>query len=201
MPKPAKTLSWVAISSKTNTALSAAPQALREKVKIYRVSQSTRSMHMYTANTKLAKISFWTGCVVLEPCEGAETYVNGKRVTGLIVLRSGTFGGFVSFSHNEKKKKITSRVSTFLSHIRGLAWTFQETVSSWGKATCSALMTRSRLAWSESGPRVLRRQQNLSTGPSLRGSCWRSKASTWSRRWSRGVWKDLLSHSSTITLR
>ncbi|XP_056912022.1 kinesin-like protein KIF1A isoform X4 [Takifugu flavidus] len=29
------------------------------------------------------------GCVVLEPCEGAETYVNGKRVTGLIVLRSG----------------------------------------------------------------------------------------------------------------
>uniref|UniRef100_A0AAQ5YTB0 plus-end-directed kinesin ATPase n=1 Tax=Amphiprion ocellaris TaxID=80972 RepID=A0AAQ5YTB0_AMPOC len=29
------------------------------------------------------------GCVVLEPCEGAETYVNGKRVTSPIVLRSG----------------------------------------------------------------------------------------------------------------
>uniref|UniRef100_A0AAX7TKQ7 Kinesin-like protein n=1 Tax=Astatotilapia calliptera TaxID=8154 RepID=A0AAX7TKQ7_ASTCA len=30
-----------------------------------------------------------TGCVILEPCEGAETYVNGKRVTSPIVLRSG----------------------------------------------------------------------------------------------------------------
>ncbi|XP_004542723.1 kinesin-like protein KIF1A isoform X4 [Maylandia zebra] len=29
------------------------------------------------------------GCVILEPCEGAETYVNGKRVTSPIVLRSG----------------------------------------------------------------------------------------------------------------
>ncbi|XP_013886802.1 kinesin-like protein KIF1A isoform X2 [Austrofundulus limnaeus] len=29
------------------------------------------------------------GCVVLEPCEGAETYVNGKRVTSPTVLRSG----------------------------------------------------------------------------------------------------------------
>ncbi|XP_057189314.1 kinesin-like protein KIF1A isoform X6 [Triplophysa rosa] len=29
------------------------------------------------------------GTVVLEPCEGAETYVNGKRVTEPIVLRSG----------------------------------------------------------------------------------------------------------------
>ncbi|XP_030630592.1 kinesin-like protein KIF1A [Chanos chanos] len=29
------------------------------------------------------------GVVVLEPCEGAETYVNGKRVTEPIVLRSG----------------------------------------------------------------------------------------------------------------
>ncbi|XP_067385363.1 kinesin-like protein KIF1A isoform X2 [Channa argus] len=29
------------------------------------------------------------GCVFLEPCEGAETYVNGKRVTSSIVLRSG----------------------------------------------------------------------------------------------------------------
>ncbi|XP_062260168.1 kinesin-like protein KIF1A isoform X1 [Platichthys flesus] len=29
------------------------------------------------------------GCVILEPCEGSETYVNGKRVTSPIVLRSG----------------------------------------------------------------------------------------------------------------
>ncbi|XP_061588261.1 kinesin-like protein KIF1A isoform X2 [Cololabis saira] len=29
------------------------------------------------------------GCVVLEPCEEAETYVNGKRVTAPTVLRSG----------------------------------------------------------------------------------------------------------------
>uniref|UniRef100_A0A671WCH4 plus-end-directed kinesin ATPase n=1 Tax=Sparus aurata TaxID=8175 RepID=A0A671WCH4_SPAAU len=29
------------------------------------------------------------GCVILEPCEGTETYVNGKRVTSPIVLRSG----------------------------------------------------------------------------------------------------------------
>ncbi|XP_017277974.1 kinesin-like protein KIF1A isoform X7 [Kryptolebias marmoratus] len=29
------------------------------------------------------------GCVILEPCEGAETYVNGKRVTSPTVLRSG----------------------------------------------------------------------------------------------------------------
>ncbi|XP_030015233.1 kinesin-like protein KIF1A isoform X2 [Sphaeramia orbicularis] len=29
------------------------------------------------------------GCVVLEPCEGSETYVNGKRVTSPIILRSG----------------------------------------------------------------------------------------------------------------
>uniref|UniRef100_A0A8C5ETH8 Kinesin-like protein KIF1A n=1 Tax=Gouania willdenowi TaxID=441366 RepID=A0A8C5ETH8_GOUWI len=29
------------------------------------------------------------GCVVLEPCEGAETYVNGKRVMTPIILRSG----------------------------------------------------------------------------------------------------------------
>uniref|UniRef100_A0A667X792 plus-end-directed kinesin ATPase n=1 Tax=Myripristis murdjan TaxID=586833 RepID=A0A667X792_9TELE len=29
------------------------------------------------------------GNVILEPCEGAETYVNGKRVTAPIVLRSG----------------------------------------------------------------------------------------------------------------
>lgn len=27
--------------------------------------------------------------VILEPCEGAETYVNGKRVTEATVLRSG----------------------------------------------------------------------------------------------------------------
>uniref|UniRef100_A0A3Q3LYP8 plus-end-directed kinesin ATPase n=1 Tax=Mastacembelus armatus TaxID=205130 RepID=A0A3Q3LYP8_9TELE len=30
-----------------------------------------------------------TGCVILEPCEGAETYVNGKRVSSAIVLRCG----------------------------------------------------------------------------------------------------------------
>uniref|UniRef100_A0A3B3UYK5 plus-end-directed kinesin ATPase n=1 Tax=Poecilia latipinna TaxID=48699 RepID=A0A3B3UYK5_9TELE len=30
-----------------------------------------------------------TGCVILEPCEGSETYVNGKRVTSPTVLRSG----------------------------------------------------------------------------------------------------------------
>ncbi|MED6266979.1 Kinesin-like protein kif1a [Characodon lateralis] len=30
------------------------------------------------------------GCVILEPCEGAETYVNGKRVTSPTVLRSDT---------------------------------------------------------------------------------------------------------------
>uniref|UniRef100_A0A8C7ZYG2 plus-end-directed kinesin ATPase n=1 Tax=Oryzias sinensis TaxID=183150 RepID=A0A8C7ZYG2_9TELE len=30
-----------------------------------------------------------SGCVILEPCEGAETYVNGKRVTSPTVLRSG----------------------------------------------------------------------------------------------------------------
>ncbi|KAM9791883.1 kinesin-like protein KIF1A isoform 3-T3 [Syngnathus typhle] len=29
------------------------------------------------------------GCVILEPCENAETYVNGKRVTSPTVLRSG----------------------------------------------------------------------------------------------------------------
>lgn len=29
------------------------------------------------------------GVVVLEPCEDAETYVNGKRVTEPTVLRSG----------------------------------------------------------------------------------------------------------------
>uniref|UniRef100_A0A3P8WHR9 plus-end-directed kinesin ATPase n=1 Tax=Cynoglossus semilaevis TaxID=244447 RepID=A0A3P8WHR9_CYNSE len=29
------------------------------------------------------------GCVVLEPCEGSETYVNGKLVTSPIILRSG----------------------------------------------------------------------------------------------------------------
>lgn len=83
--------------------------------------------------------------------------------------------------HNEKIKKNKQ------SHVWTVICMFQETVSSWGKAMCSALMTRSRLAWSERGPHVLRRRQNLSTGPSLRGSCWRNKASTWSRRWSRGV--------------
>lgn len=30
-----------------------------------------------------------TGCVILEPCDGSETYVNGKRVATPIVLRSG----------------------------------------------------------------------------------------------------------------
>uniref|UniRef100_A0A3Q2TUX0 plus-end-directed kinesin ATPase n=1 Tax=Fundulus heteroclitus TaxID=8078 RepID=A0A3Q2TUX0_FUNHE len=29
------------------------------------------------------------GCIILEPCEGAETYVNGKRVASPTVLRSG----------------------------------------------------------------------------------------------------------------
>lgn len=32
---------------------------------------------------------FILGCVVLEPCEGSETYVNGKLVTSPIILRSG----------------------------------------------------------------------------------------------------------------
>uniref|UniRef100_A0A8C6NVM1 plus-end-directed kinesin ATPase n=1 Tax=Nothobranchius furzeri TaxID=105023 RepID=A0A8C6NVM1_NOTFU len=31
----------------------------------------------------------FSSCVILEPCEGAETYVNGKRVISPIVLRSG----------------------------------------------------------------------------------------------------------------
>ena len=31
--------------------------------------------------------------VTLEPCEGADTYVNGKKVTEPSVLRSGTVGG------------------------------------------------------------------------------------------------------------
>lgn len=88
--------------------------------------------------------------------------------------------------HDEKKKKQeTFKVS---SDLWAVMCTFQETVSSWGKAMCSALTTRSRLAWSERRRHVLRRRQNLWTGPSLRGSCWRNKASTWSRRWSRGVW-------------
>lgn len=50
-------------------------------------------------------------------------------------------------------------------------------------------MTRSRLVWSERGRRALRRRWSPSTGPSLRESCWRNKALTWSRRWSRGVWR------------
>lgn len=34
-------------------------------------------------------LSFCSVVVTLEPCEGAETYVNGKLVTEPLVLRSG----------------------------------------------------------------------------------------------------------------
>lgn len=98
------------------------------------------------------------------------------------------------FFHNEKKKKRSNVSQVFVRCVSCYVCTFQETVSSWGKATCSVLTTRSRLAWSGRGRRVLRRRQSPWTGPSLRGSCWRNRGSTWSRRWSRGVCEKIHFH-------
>lgn len=38
--------------------------------------------------------------VMLVPCDGSETYVNGKRVEDAIQLRSGTYFIFVNYVEN-----------------------------------------------------------------------------------------------------
>lgn len=37
-----------------------------------------------------ASLLYLVAVVTLEPCEGADTYVNGKKVTEPSILRSGT---------------------------------------------------------------------------------------------------------------
>ncbi len=48
-------------------------------------------MHIYAIVLMAVLPVFFFTAVILEPCEGAEMYVNGKRVTEPTVLRSGLF--------------------------------------------------------------------------------------------------------------
>uniref|UniRef100_A0A3P9KV78 Kinesin family member 1Ab n=1 Tax=Oryzias latipes TaxID=8090 RepID=A0A3P9KV78_ORYLA len=52
---------------------------------LYYIKDGMNTVHSVTDHLS----SSGSGCVILEPCEGAETYVNGKRVTSPTVLRSG----------------------------------------------------------------------------------------------------------------
>lgn len=71
----------------------------------------------------------------------------------------------------------------------------QEIASSWGRAMFSGSTTLFKPGLRGRGPHVLRPRRSLWTGPSPRGSCWRSRALTWNRKWNRGTsgkWWTLL---------
>lgn len=111
--------------------------------------------------------------VVLEPCEGAETYVNGKRVTEPTVLRSGQEVLAVEITRLEARSMLCHTYVVFFYLIA-----LKEIASSWERATCSGSTTQSRPEPRGRGPRVQRPRLSPWTGPSLRGSSWRNKAST-----------------------
>lgn len=106
--------------------------------------------------------------VILEPCEGAETYVNGKRVTEATVLRSG----------QETLTREEYQEGTSAGEANSFYITSQGTASSWERVTCSGSTTQSRPELRGRRPRVPRPLLSRWTGPSPSGSCWRNKAST-----------------------
>lgn len=67
----------------------------------------------------------------------------------------------------------------------------QATASLWERTTCSALTTRSRLELNGRKHRPLRPPSSLWTGRLLSESSWRNRASTWSRKWRKGIRADL----------
>ncbi|XP_066520582.1 kinesin-like protein KIF1A isoform X8 [Hoplias malabaricus] len=69
--------------------------------------------------------------VILEPCEGAETYVNGKKVTEPIVLRSGNRiimgkSHVFRFNHPEQARQERERTPCAETPIEPVDWAFAQ---------------------------------------------------------------------------
>lgn len=81
--------------------------------------------------------------------------------------------------------QVSSFQCLFLPHM---CYTFfQETVSLWERTTCSASTTQNKPGLKGRKHHLLRPRWNQWIGPLLRESFWRSRASTWSRRWRKGT--------------
>lgn len=164
MPAAVRTSSSVATSSRKNTASSAVRRVQQEKVG-HRLLCLTSLVCQCPAERGATVSSLCPAAVVLQPCRGAETFVNGSRATGPTVLSSGRYGSHVLRGAASTLEPVVPRV-----HIKAVA-------SSWARATCSA--SSSPLRPGPRGPRARPRAgASLWTGPLPRESCWTSRAST-----------------------
>lgn len=112
MQKHVKTSFLVVTLLGMNTVHSVAPPVLRGKVKTKRhcVWEKKKNQLKVILNKVTDHLSSsGSGCVILEPCEGAETYVNGKRVTSPTVLRSGEQISSLFYQQNSKRVKTCSK--------------------------------------------------------------------------------------------
>uniref|UniRef100_A0A8C2A6I5 plus-end-directed kinesin ATPase n=1 Tax=Cyprinus carpio TaxID=7962 RepID=A0A8C2A6I5_CYPCA len=69
--------------------------------------------------------------VMLEPCEGSETYVNGKRVTSAVQLRSGNRiimgkNHVFRFNHPEQARAEREKTPTAETPVEPVDWTFAQ---------------------------------------------------------------------------
>uniref|UniRef100_A0A8C2A4Y3 plus-end-directed kinesin ATPase n=1 Tax=Cyprinus carpio TaxID=7962 RepID=A0A8C2A4Y3_CYPCA len=72
-----------------------------------------------------------TVIVMLEPCEGSETYVNGKRVTSAVQLRSGNRiimgkNHVFRFNHPEQARAEREKTPTAETPVEPVDWTFAQ---------------------------------------------------------------------------
>uniref|UniRef100_A0A8C2H9Q2 plus-end-directed kinesin ATPase n=1 Tax=Cyprinus carpio TaxID=7962 RepID=A0A8C2H9Q2_CYPCA len=79
--------------------------------------------------SELSSVS--TVIVMLEPCEGSETYVNGKRVTSAVQLRSGNRiimgkNHVFRFNHPEQARAEREKTPTAETPVEPVDWTFAQ---------------------------------------------------------------------------
>uniref|UniRef100_A0A671M8Q7 plus-end-directed kinesin ATPase n=1 Tax=Sinocyclocheilus anshuiensis TaxID=1608454 RepID=A0A671M8Q7_9TELE len=79
--------------------------------------------------SELSSVS--TVIVKLEPCEGSETYVNGKRVTSAVQLRSGNRiimgkNHVFRFNHPEQARAEREKTPTAETPVEPVDWTFAQ---------------------------------------------------------------------------
>uniref|UniRef100_A0A8C9TKG4 plus-end-directed kinesin ATPase n=1 Tax=Scleropages formosus TaxID=113540 RepID=A0A8C9TKG4_SCLFO len=87
--------------------------------------------HCTFTSTTVAHIIHMFYSVVLEPCEGAETYVNGKRVTEPTILRSGNRiimgkSHVFRFNHPEQARQERERTPCAETPVEPVDWAFAQ---------------------------------------------------------------------------
>uniref|UniRef100_A0A8B9KCY1 plus-end-directed kinesin ATPase n=1 Tax=Astyanax mexicanus TaxID=7994 RepID=A0A8B9KCY1_ASTMX len=87
--------------------------------------------HCTFTNVNITFLWYVLTAVILEPCEGAETYVNGKKVTEPTVLRSGNRiilgkSHVFRFNHPEQARQARDRTPCAETPVEPVDWAFAQ---------------------------------------------------------------------------